>query len=95
MHKALLLATNEFENSSPVSLPFMVRVAEHLDYNNEKGMQTPEILVRVLRARHCGSTDLFRFATYGNIEKLQYLFSKGEASSSDVQRNGRNALHVS
>lgn len=95
MHKTLLLATNEFEDSSHVSLPFMVRVAEHLDCNNEEGMQTPEILVRDLRVRPYGSTGLFRVAWHGKIEKLKDLFNNGEASPWDVQPSGRNALHAS
>ena len=61
----------------------------------KRAMQTPEMLVRVLRVRPYGSTDLFRFATHGNIEKLQDLFNNGEASPWDVQPDGRNALHVS
>jgi hypothetical protein len=71
-----------------VSLSISVMIAK-------RAMQTPEMLVRVLRVRPYGSTDLFRFATHGNIEKLQDLFNKGEASPWDVQPDGRNALHVS
>jgi hypothetical protein len=37
MHKALLPATVGFENSSHVSLPFMVRVTEHLGNDSEEG----------------------------------------------------------
>ncbi|RFU26989.1 hypothetical protein B7463_g9348, partial [Scytalidium lignicola] len=61
----------------------------------KRAMQTPEMLVRVLRVRPYGSTDLFRFATHGNIGKLQDLFNNGEASPWDVQPDGRNALHFS
>jgi hypothetical protein len=57
-------------------------------------LQGPELLLRWHRVRAYGETDLFRFATQGNVEGIQDLFHRGMASPFDVQPDGRNALHV-
>lgn len=59
--------------------------------NNHQG---PELLLRWHRVRPYGETDLFRFATQGNIKGIQDLFSRRVASPFDIQPDGRNALHV-
>jgi hypothetical protein len=56
--------------------------------------QTPEMLLRVSRVRPYGDTDLFRFSTSGDVQRIHALFMSHQASPLDVQPDGRTALHV-